>query len=232
MALPIKLAPTLPRVAPPADPTGRRRLMWGVGLLAVFLLLTILTAVHTFNSPDLALDTRFHNYALAHRGADSLTKVVTFFGQPPVALGAGILFAIVFYLRHERQSAYFFAVSVVGSYAIAYLFKHVMNRHRPSWPVPVVSDTGPSYPSGHATGSNALATALIIGAMPLLTSLVLRWIAVALLVFYAAAEPLSRLVLGVHYPSDVVAGVLLGVGWPLLSAALLLRANPATARLR
>ena len=67
MALPTLLAPTKPDVAPPVDRTGRRRLMWGVGCLSVFVLLTILVAAHAFNSPDQSLDARIHSFAVYQR---------------------------------------------------------------------------------------------------------------------------------------------------------------------
>jgi membrane-associated phospholipid phosphatase len=223
MALPTLLAPPRPDVAAPADPAGRRRLAWGAGSLSVFVLLTILTAAHAFNSPDQSLDGRIHTFALAHATLVSLTKVVTFLGEPPVALGGGIVCAVVFYLRRDHQRAYFFAAASVGAYGIAYVFKELIDRHRPVWPVPVITDTGPTYPSGHATGSNALAAALILAVVPMIASLALRRAVTVVLVCYALAEPVSRLILGVHYPSDVVAGVLLGAGWTLLCGALLLR---------
>lgn len=221
MALPTLLAPTMPSVAPPADTAGRRRLTWAVGLLFVFVLLTILTAAHAFNSPDQSLDARVHSFALGHATLVSVTKVVTFFGEPPVALGGGILAAVVCYLLRNQQRAYFFAASSVGAYGIAYIVKELLKRHRPVWPVPVLADTGPTYPSGHATGSSALAVALIVAVVPLIGSLAVRRTATALLVVYAIVEPVSRLILGVHFPSDVVAGVLLGTGWTLLCASLL-----------
>ncbi len=221
MALPALLAPTKPSVATPADTAGRRRLAWAAGLLSVFVLLTILTAAHAFNSPDQSLDARIHTFALAHATLVSVTKVVTFFGEPPVALGGGILVAVVCYLWRNQQRAYFFAASSVGAYGIAYVVKELLKRHRPVWPVPVMADTGPTYPSGHATGSSALAVALIIAVAPLIGSLAVRRAAAAVLVVYAIVEPISRLILGVHFPSDVVAGALLGTGWTLLCASLL-----------
>jgi undecaprenyl-diphosphatase len=223
MALPTLLAPTKPALAPPSDKAGRRRLVLGVGSLTGFVLLTILTAAHALNPPDQALDARIHTFALAHSTLVSVTKVVTLFGEPPVALGGGLVLAVVFYLKRDQQRAYFLAVSSMGAYGIAFAVKMALDRHRPVWPLPVMADTGPTYPSGHATGSNALAVALTIVVAAAIASRPLWRAVAAVLVAYAVAEPISRLILGVHFPSDVVAGMLLGCGWTLLCGSLLLR---------
>jgi undecaprenyl-diphosphatase len=212
-----------PRVAVPTDQVGRRRLAWGGGLLTVFLLLTACTALHTFNSLDTALDTRFHNLALANGGLVSAMTMLSQVGGPSAALGLGLILAALFYLRRDRRRACFCAVASAGAFVLASAFKLLVDRHRPSWPVPIAHAAGPSYPSGHATGSATLAAVLIVGVLPLVTAVIWRWIALLVLIGYAAAIPISRLVLGVHYPTDVIAGVLLGTGWTLLCAAMLLR---------
>ena len=222
MALSTLPTPVVPRVAVPSESTGRRRLYWGSGLLTLFLILTVCTSLHTFDSFDASLGGRFHTFALGHSVVVSVTKVVTLLGEPPVGLGGGLLLAVIFYLRRNQQAAYFFVAASIGAYGIAYSFKLLIDRHRPVWPVPVVNDTGPSYPSGHATGSAALATMIIVGVVPLMATVAWRCIVVGLLVFYATLMPVTRLVLGVHFPTDVVAGVLLGSGWTLLVAAFLL----------
>lgn len=222
MALSTLPTPVAPHVAVPNESTGRRRLYWGSGLLTLFLILTVCTSLHAFDSFDASLDGRFHTFALTHSAVVAVTKVVTLLGEPPVGLGGGLVLAVIFYLKRRQQAAYFFAAASIGGYAIAYLFKLLIDRQRPVWPVPVVPDTGPSYPSGHATGSAALATMIIVGVVPLMAAAVWRRVVVGLLLLYATLMPVSRLVLGVHLPTDVVAGMLLGTGWTLLVAAFLL----------
>jgi membrane-associated phospholipid phosphatase len=192
-------------------------------LLVLFSVLTVLTVVHVFRAPDRAADRALHDYVLAHPGLASATRTVTAFGQPAVTLGIGLAAALVSYLRRDQQRAYFFGAAAIGAYALDYLFKEMVDRPRPRWRVPVYTESGPSYPSGHAAGTSAMAIALIVGALPFVASALLRWAAAVVLVLYVAVESFSRLLLGVHYPSDVVGGALLGVGWALLGAAFLVR---------
>lgn len=201
-------------------------------LLVFFSLLTVLTLGHVFRAPDRAADRALHDLALAHPGLVSATRTVTDLGEPPIALGIGLVAALVCYLRRDQQRAYFFGAAALGAYALDYLFKEMVDRHRPRWPVPVYAESGPSFPSGHAAGTSATAAALIVGALPFAASAALRWIAAAILVLYVAAESFSRLLLGVHYPSDVVAGALLGTGWALMCAAFLVRPPEPAAALR
>lgn len=71
-----------------------------------------------------------------------------------------------------------------------------------------------SYPSGHTTVAFNLATLLAFGLAP-------AWPGCAGLYLAAAAVGYSRLHLGVHYPSDVLAGAVFGTGWGLLWASFL-----------
>lgn len=196
---------------------------WSAVLLGIFVLLAVGTVAKAFKSPDQSVDDSLNRFALSHGGVTDVLKAVTQAGEPAVALGLGLLAAVAFYLLRLRASAYFAAVSVIGAYAIAYFTKEIVHRHRPRWDAvhTVVADTGPSFPSGHATGSSALATVLMVAAVPLLASLVARRVAMIVLVLYVLTMLVSRPILGVHFPSDVLAGGVLGTGWALLCASVL-----------
>ena len=73
---------------------------------------------------------------------------------------------------------------MIGAYGIAYVAKKGVNRHRPVWDAAhtISTESGASFPSGHATGTSTLATVLILAAVPLLAGLAARRAAIAVLV--------------------------------------------------
>lgn len=109
----------------------------------------------------------------------------------------------------KRPLALFFGVSVAGAALMNLLMKLMFNRPRPElWPR-LVHESDASFPSGHSMYSAAFVTAIIVLLWPT------RWHDLALLlgVLFTLCVGLSRLYLGVHYPTDVLCGWLSGLAW-------------------
>lgn len=97
---------------------------------------------------------------------------------------------------------------LVVSLGTSYILKKVVDRPRPfqEYPFihPAVVETDPSFPSGHTTAAFAAATSLSLTAR--------KWYVTVPAYLWAGTVAYSRLHLGVHYPSDVLAGALIGAG--------------------
>ncbi|TWT14236.1 phosphatase PAP2 family protein [Streptococcus sp. sy010] len=135
---------------------------------------------------------------------------ITVLGNPPVQLALTIFPALVFWLKKWRAEAYYLLTSASLAGLAIVVFKSVYQRPRPSIPH-LVSASGYSFPSGHALGIMAILGVILIvcyqrlnqrSGLRLIVSLVLT----SLIVLVA----LSRVYLGVHYPIDILAGLLVG----------------------
>ena len=101
-----------------------------------------------------------------------------------------------------------------GGWLLQHLLKDSVHRHRPPLATAFEREVSPSFPSGHALTATifwlSLAWVLIAWLRPGHRGRVALWTAAAAIIVAVAT---SRVYLGVHYPSDVVAGVLAGGGW-------------------
>ncbi|GGM21577.1 phosphatase PAP2 family protein [Deinococcus aerophilus] len=127
---------------------------------------------------------------------------------PVTLLGVALLW------RQRTQAAV-----LLGGMTTALLLQLVLNaavaRPRPTLLPHLVAASGLAYPSGHSTLAAALGTLLSAAAWRTRW----RWPVLALAALYAGLMGAARVVLGVHHPSDVLAGWLLGVGVGLLAAS-------------
>jgi len=131
-----------------------------------------------------------------------------------VALPAGLF--IAGWIRRDSATEYraLEAIAALGlSSAITLSLKYIIRRPRPFVTYPeiqhLVAVSSPSFPSGDATISFALATSLSLS-YP-------RWWVIVPASLWAASVGYSRMDLGVHYPSDVLAGAITGAGSALIS---------------
>jgi len=115
-----------------------------------------------------------------------------------------------------RPEAVAVALSLGGAMLISDVVKPLVGRPRP--PVEHLQAVGGySFPSGHATQASAFWFSLVLAIRARATPVTVG-LAGAGAALIVAAVALSRVYLGVHYPSDVVAGVLLGTGWAMYVA--------------
>jgi membrane-associated phospholipid phosphatase len=151
------------------------------------------------------------------QGVVDVAKVVTWLGSSAVLIPLGAVACFMFWRAGRPRDAAAIVLSLGGAIALWHIVKPLVGRSRP--PVEhLASVSGTSFPSGHATQAAAFWFAL---------ALALRstwgWVGAAVIVVVVCA---SRVILGVHYPGDVVAGALLGGGWAVFTRWTVLKAAP------
>ena len=161
---------------------------------------------------DGELERSVHGYVLDHRWLFHLAGGLTHLGDPVVVTVASLVLAGGLLARRRRRAACFVlvvrAVAIVGDTAL----KHAVGRARPALAHPLATAAGPSFPSGHAFGSAAFwATLAVLLPGP-------RWLRLATAAVVPLVVAATRVVLGVHYVTDVVAGLALGWGSALAGA--------------
>jgi undecaprenyl-diphosphatase len=150
---------------------------------------------------------------LAQWVADELPTWVEWLSRPFSWLGGGVgmaavalVAAILLARRGRTRDASLVALAYVGAQLSTHAIKSATDRPRPELdPVGGLPSTN-AFPSGHA--SVAMAVLVLV---PVLLRLGRRWVAVG--VALALAIGLSRVALGVHWASDVMAGWALGLAW-------------------
>lgn len=136
--------------------------------------------------------------------------------------------AALLFMRLRRE-AVLLAGTIVSGWVVDSAIKHFIGRPRPTI-VPHLTDAaGTSFPSGHSFNSAVvyIAIALAFAAMSSRHSVRATIVVAAMLLSLLIA--FSRVWLGVHYPSDVIAGWLGGAGWAFAASALLFRPAKAVA---
>lgn len=174
---------------------------------------------------ELAWDTVFRHETEAIDGL--FIWMVRYFASPSIdkvmigfsSMGAGLLYALIvlsvlafFTFKGHWRDAGALMLSFGGGLALNVLLKVFFERSRPEL-AHVVEAAGYSFPSGHAMVSLCFYGMLAFLLMRRTPSLVARILVAALSVLLIGAIGLSRVYLGVHYPTDVAAGYAAGATW-------------------
>lgn len=204
------------------------RLLGGIttSCVVVFAMLAGLVVSHwpVLLAGDQAAETAAHHEVLTQTWLLTAAKTATAIGSPVVVdVVAAVVVVVVLLVMRWWRGAVVVAAARVGELVCESAVKALVARPRPALVDPVAHASGSSFPSGHAGGSAA-----VYGALALLgVAGVARWARLMLVTGAAllvGAVAVSRVLLGVHYPSDVAAGVALGLAW--VSAAALLASLP------
>lgn len=133
------------------------------------------------------------------------------------ALGA---LAALLFLKLRRE-ALILAGTVMGGWLANSLVKLSVGRERPTIVPHLTAAGGNSFPSGHSFNSAVVYIAIALAFAAMSSRRPVRWTIIGSGLVLTWAISISRVWLGVHFPSDVIAGWLSGAGWAFLAASLL-----------
>ena len=206
---------------PNADLAPERRFGLRIILLAAALLLVagpfgFLVAQVTGNGrlvhADASVASDLHGWALAGTGRVSALRTITFFGSGLWLFAiVGVAAVVLAIRRRPRLAAYVVVTAAMGG-IIDSVVKSWVARPRPVFAHPILLEPGKSFPSGHAMSSTVVYGALLLVLIPLVPRKA-RAVPILATVALVGAICFTRLALGVHYVTDVVGGVVLGLAW-------------------
>ena len=203
----------------PAAPEAQRLMSAAllIGLLAAAVALMLFTWLgrEILEGEILAFDDLIRGmvHDVASPRLTALMRAASLFGGPSVLIPLSLLMALAFLVRGWQRGSLLVIATLAGAGLLNGLLKFSFARVRPAaffdYPLP----GSPSFPSGHA-----LYAASIFGGLAALLSPRLKHHALRVAVWVVAISlillvGLSRVYLGVHYPSDVLAGYSIGVIW-------------------
>ncbi len=144
--------------------------------------------------------------------------VITYCGSYMVVSGLTFLSAVSFYIHKHTARILPLLVAVGGSAVTTYIIKHIFYRARPIAEA-LYLESGSSFPSGHATAAMALYGFLLYTIWKF-DKHYLKKVFIVFLFALIILVGVSRLYLGVHHLSDILAGYVVGFVWLLLSIKL------------
>lgn len=145
-----------------------------------------------------------------------LTDIMILFtdlGNPWVIAAISFISSFVFiYLKHRRELIYFL-FSLAFSAAFVSIVKIIFARQRPAFEHALVIENTFSFPSGHSLLAVTFYGLLIFFGCKVIKKKNLRSLLIAFGIFMISMIAFSRIYLGVHWTSDVLGGLLAGIGW-------------------
>jgi membrane-associated phospholipid phosphatase len=183
-------------------------------LFMVALFLFIFLVHEIFQEKEYLFDTQFIAIVAQYRspGFMKAMQAFSFFGSSAFLLPAYIALTAYFLIKRRRGYSINIALMGIGSTILLNALKLIFHRHRPG-PALLFNLHTYSFPSGHSVSSIIFVSVLCWLLWRTGRPVIFKWLLSALLFLFAVTVGFSRIALGVHYPSDVLAGILLGISW-------------------
>jgi undecaprenyl-diphosphatase len=161
---------------------------------------------------DGSLADRLNDFAHSSPALVHALELLSWLGRPAwLAVVVGVAAGVAWRRGRHRLTA-FLVLTAIGGGLVDSLVKMLVDRPRPVVDHPIATAFGKSFPSGHAMSSLVCYGAVLLAFLPAMRPR-MRTLAVAATALLVLAIGSSRLLLGVHFLSDVLGGYVLGLAW-------------------
>lgn len=183
-----------------------------IGYLTAFIVLLIISLVVKlyFSEYVLSIDNSvsdFFQIKLVNEGNTTFMKIVTFFGS---AIPFIVIVLLTFLLIKNKSYSFYMFVNLLWVYVVSVVFKNVIMRKRPIISL-IEKPKGYSFPSGHTMCSVAFYGFIVYLLLKNVKNYFLKWLIVFIFSMLVIFIGISRIYLNVHYFTDVIAGLILGL---------------------
>ncbi|MFS9009137.1 phosphatase PAP2 family protein [Streptococcus infantis] len=140
-----------------------------------------------------------------------LFRAITHLIDIPVIISWVLIVAFIFYRKQWKMESYLMLGNLALAGILIVTFKNIYQRPRPEI-LHLVEEKGFSFPSGHSLAVTIMVGTLIVILSQRIKNTTWRKVVQILLSLYLVSVLVSRVYLGVHYPSDVIASLCVGLG--------------------
>jgi undecaprenyl-diphosphatase len=189
-----------------------RRFEW-IAVIALLCLIWLAAKVALGKTSQFDVEVRDGIHAAANPGLTQLFRRVTLLGSQAVVIGVTVCAALVLFRQGRRDHALLLLLVMAGAELLEFILKMQFHRQRPEPFFDTVLPASYSFPSGHA-----LLSFCCYGTLAALAAR--RWLVRIAAAALILAIGISRIYLGVHYATDVIAGYLVATVW--LSGVIIL----------
>ena len=179
-------------------------------LFAITAILAIVVTINVKNGRILELDLNIYKFFSENIINDKLTpivKVITHIGGAKIVF---VLTVLAIILIKGLKNKLFLLTGIVGTAGLNVVLKHIIQRERPNINR-LIPEKGYSFPSGHSMMSMAFYGMLIFLIFKYVKNTALKWTLIVILTILLSTIGITRIYLGVHYPSDVIGGFLVSL---------------------
>ena len=198
-----------------AEKESKRKVLIGLLVISLLVFLAILYNVLT-NGSLLMLD-RWVSTEVPNIQFPALTELIIFITNINGMMGS-VIFSILLisFLIHKKyyEDLKFYLLAFLGASALFVVIKLLVERARPV--LKIINEQGFSFPSGHSTMSMAIALSLYFICITKISSVGRRRLLLVLCLIWPLLIAFTRIYLNVHWLSDTIAGLSLGLFWVIL----------------